>query len=86
MGAEQAINLIYSEQIAKAENPTNLRENLLKQYRDKYANPLFAISYNPYIEDIVEPRETRRELIKLFRYLQTKKVDRYPKRHGNIPL
>jgi len=58
----------------------------VKEYRQKYANPIFEASVNPYVEDVIEPKDTRRMLIRALKLLRSKKVSRQPKRHGNIPL
>ncbi len=86
MGAEQTVDLFYADEIAKAENPQQMREKLVKEYIDRYANPFFEASIRTHIKDVIEPRETRRRLIKSLQLLRGKKVVRYPKRHGNIPL
>ncbi len=86
MGAEQTVDLFYSDEIAKSDNPAQLREKLIKQYSDSYANPFFEASIRTHIKDIIEPRETRQRIIKSLKFLRNKKVIRYPKRHGNIPL
>jgi len=86
MGAEQTVDLFYADEIAKAEKPAELREQLIKQYTDRYANPFFEVSLRTHIKDVIEPRETRRRLIKSLELLRGKKLVRYPKRHGNIPL
>jgi len=86
MGAEQTVDLFYADEIAKAEKPQQLREQLIKEYIDRYANPFAEVSIRTHIKDIIEPRETRRQLIKSLELLRGKKVIRYPKKHGNIPL
>ncbi|MFC1990327.1 acyl-CoA carboxylase subunit beta [Chloroflexota bacterium] len=86
MGAEQTVDLFYADEIAKSEKPLQLREQLTKEYTDRYANPFFEASIHTHIKDIIEPRETRWRLIKSLDLLRGKKVTRYPKRHGNIPL
>jgi acetyl-CoA carboxylase carboxyltransferase component len=86
MGAEQTVDLFYADEIAKSEEPQQLREKLIKEYTDRYANPFFEASLRTHIKDVIEPRDTRRLLIKSLQLLQGKKLVRYPKRHGNIPL
>jgi acetyl-CoA carboxylase carboxyltransferase component len=86
MGAEQTVDLFYTNEIAKSENPQHFREQLIKEYTDKFANPFFEASMRTHIKDIIEPRETRQRLIKSLELLRGKRVTRYPKRHGNIPL
>jgi len=86
MGAEQAVELFYAEDIKSAEKPEEFRAQKIKQYRELYADSLALASQVTYIHDIIEPRETRRCLTRSFRLIQDKKVEPTPKRHGNIPL
>lgn len=86
LGPEQSVELFYAKQISQAEDPERYKAEKVKEYRDKYANPLFEASINPYIEDVIDPRETRRILVRALKLLRGKRVFRYPKRHGNIPL
>jgi acetyl-CoA carboxylase carboxyltransferase component len=62
MGPEGAINILYRREIAAAEDPTALRAQLVQEYRDKLANPYVAAARG-YIDDVIEPRETRPYLI-----------------------
>jgi acetyl-CoA carboxylase carboxyltransferase component len=86
MGAEQAVELFYAEDIKSAEKPEEFRAQKIKQYQELYADSLALASQVTYIHDIIEPRETRRCLIRSLQLVQDKKVERTPKRHGNIPL
>ena len=86
LGPEQSVDLFYSKEIMEAEDPVKYREKKVKEYREKYANPLFEASINPYLDDVIEPKDTRRVLIRTLQLLRNKKVSRCPKRHGNIPL
>jgi len=85
MGPEGAVNIIFRGDIAKSENPEETRQRFIQEYRDKFANPYVAASRG-YIDDVIDPRETRPKLIKALQMLQNK-VDTLPaKKHGNIPL
>ncbi|MFC1952373.1 acyl-CoA carboxylase subunit beta [Chloroflexota bacterium] len=86
MGAGQTVDLFYADRIAKAENPEELRQQLIKEYTDRYASPFAEASIRPHIKDVIEPRDTRRRLIKSLELLRDKKLVRPSKRHGNIPL
>nr|HID59536.1 acyl-CoA carboxylase subunit beta [Desulfobacterales bacterium] len=87
LGAEQSVELFFGKEIRASENPEELRKQKLQEYRERYSNPVHEISASWYIEDIIEPRETRRTLIRGLKLLMTKKkIVKYPKRHGNIPL
>src|SRR4030042_1912123 len=85
MGPEGAVNIIFRAEIAKAENPEETRQRLIQEYRDKFANPYVAASRG-YIDDVIDPRQTRPKLIKALEMLRNK-VDTLPaKKHGTIPL
>ena len=85
MGPEGAVNIIYRDEIKKSANPEETRQKLIQEYRDKFANPYVAAARG-YIDDVIDPRETRPKLIKALRMLQSKDVSNPPKKHGNIPL
>ena len=85
MGPEGAVNIIHRETISKSENPEETRSQLISEYEDKFANPYVAASLG-YIDDVIDPRETRPRLIKALEMLQNKRDTLPPKKHGNIPL
>ncbi len=85
MGPEGAINILYRKELAAAEDPEALRMELVKEYRDKFANPYVAASWG-YLDDIIEPSQTRPTLINGLEMLQNKRDENPPKKHGNIPL
>ncbi|MEO0091731.1 MAG: acyl-CoA carboxylase subunit beta [candidate division WOR-3 bacterium] len=85
MGPEGAVNIIYRKEITEAPDPKAMRQKLIDEYREKFANPYVAASRG-YIDDIIEPKKTRRELIKYLKILETKRDKLPPKKHGNIPL
>ncbi|HUV73626.1 MAG TPA: acyl-CoA carboxylase subunit beta [Anaerolineae bacterium] len=85
MGTDGAVNIIFRKEIAQAEDPETERDRLGQEYREQVAHPYVAASRG-YIDDIIEPRETRPRLIEALATLQNKR-DRNPaKKHGNIPL
>ncbi len=86
MGAEQAVELLYAEDIKSADNPEEFRDKKIKEYRELYADSLALASQVTYVQDIIEPRETRRCLTRSLKLIQSKKIDVTPKRHGNMPL
>ena len=86
MGAEQAVDLLYTKDIEQAENPDEAKAQKIEEYRELYADTLAFASQVTYVRDIIEPRETRRCLIQSFRLIKGKKIEPYPKRHGNMPL
>jgi len=85
MGPKGAVNIIARKEIKEAEDPEAKRAELLGDYRDKFANPHAAASKG-YIDDVIEPRETRPRVIKALEMLQNKQDTIPPKKHGNIPL
>ena len=87
MGAKAAVELFFGDTIRSSPEPDKMRAQLLAEYEQRYANPMREAAYNPFITDVVEPKETRRTLIRALEFLSTKKrPPRYPKRHGNIPM
>ena len=86
MGAKQSVELFYREDIKGAENPAAFKEEKIREYQEQYSDPLAVASKGTQITDVIEPSETRGELIRALELLRTKKVLRHPKRHGNIPL
>jgi len=85
MGPEGAVNIIFRKEIAEAEDPEAKRAELVAMYREKFANPYVAASWG-YIDDVIEPKETRPRLINALEVLRNKRDTNPPKKHGNIPL
>jgi propionyl-CoA carboxylase beta chain len=85
MGPDGAVNIVFRKEINAAEDPEAERDLLGQEYREQIAHPYVAAARG-YIDDIIEPRETRPRLIEALETLQNKR-DRNPaKKHGNIPL
>jgi acetyl-CoA carboxylase carboxyltransferase component len=85
MGPDGAVSIIFRKEIAEAEDPEAERERRVKEYRAKFANPYISASRG-YIDDVIEPRETRPRLIEALEMLQNKRDHNPPKKHGNMPL
>ncbi|HEX2988498.1 MAG TPA: carboxyl transferase domain-containing protein, partial [Chloroflexota bacterium] len=85
MGPEGAVNIVFKDKIQKSENPKAAWAEALREYREKFANPYVAAARG-YLDDVIEPRETRPQLIKALESLQNKKDSNPPRKHGNIPL
>lgn len=85
MGPDGAVNIIHKETIQKSENPEETRRNLVVEYKEKFANP-YVSAARGYIDDVIDPRETRPRLIKALDMLKNKRDSNPPKKHGNIPL
>jgi acetyl-CoA carboxylase carboxyltransferase component len=85
MGPEGAVNIIFRKELAQAEDPAKRREELVAEYRAKFANPYVAAARG-YIDDVIEPHETRPRLINALEMLANKRDSNPPKKHGCIPL
>jgi propionyl-CoA carboxylase beta chain len=85
MGPEGAVNIIYRAELAKAADPEARRAELVRQYRETFANPFRAAELG-YVDEVVRPSETRRKLIRSLEMLRDKVDGNPPKKHGNIPL
>jgi acetyl-CoA carboxylase carboxyltransferase component len=85
MGAAAAVNIIFRRQIAEAEDPEAKRAELIASYEGQFNNPMVAAEMG-YIDDVIDPRETRPYLIKALEMIHTKRPERPPRKHGNIPL
>jgi acetyl-CoA carboxylase carboxyltransferase component len=85
MGAEGAVNIIFRKELAETQNPEKRRVELVAEYRAKFANPYVAASRG-YIDDVIEPRETRPRLVNALEMLANKRDSNPPKKHGCIPL
>jgi len=85
MGPEAAVNIIYKRELAAASDPDKKRKELVADYVERFANPYVAAERG-YIDDVCEPRETRRLLVRALELCLNKRVDPPPRKHGNIPL
>jgi propionyl-CoA carboxylase beta chain len=85
MGAEGAANIIFAREIEQSENPAETRQAKIEEYRERFANPYVAASRG-MVDDVIDPRETRKKLREALEMLRTKKEERPKKKHGNIPL
>jgi len=85
MGAEGAVNIVYRRELLAAENKDAVRKQKIEEFRERFASP-FVAAERGFIDDVIEPHETRPRVIRALRMLRTK-VDTMPKKkHGNIPL
>ena len=85
MGSDGAVNIIFRKELAQIEDPDKRRAELATEYREQFANPYVAAARG-YIDDVIEPRETRPRLINALQMLQSKRDENPPKKHGNMPL
>src|SRR6185369_1023756 len=85
MGPEGAVNVVFRKEIEKAADPAKKRAEMIKEYRRKFATPYWAAERG-YVDDVIEPAETRPRLVKALRMLATKRESVPPRKHGNMPL
>ncbi|MHA2426190.1 MAG: acyl-CoA carboxylase subunit beta, partial [Candidatus Thorarchaeota archaeon] len=84
MGPDGAINIIFRKEIAAAKNKEKKRAELVKEYRERFANPYIAAGLG-YIDKVIFPHETRSLICKGLDVLASKRQSRPPKKHGNMP-
>ena len=85
MGPEGAVNIVFRRELADAANPEARREELIADYKERFANP-YAAAERGYVDDVIEPRRTRPVLIDALETALTKREERPQRKHGNIPL
>jgi acetyl-CoA carboxylase carboxyltransferase component len=85
MGPDGAVNVIFRREIANADDPVARKAQLVNDYRERFANPYVAAAKG-FIDNVIEPHETRPRLINALEMLQNKRDKLPPKKHGNIPL
>ena len=85
MGPDGAVNIIFRKELEKAKDPARKKAELVAEYREKFASPYVAAERG-YIDDVIEPRETRPRLINGLEMLSNKRDANPAKKHGNIPL
>jgi propionyl-CoA carboxylase beta chain len=85
MGPDGAVNIVFRDELIKAEDPEQRRKELERDYREKFANPFMAASLG-YIDAVIRPEETRPRIIQALAMLDHKRDTNPPKKHGNIPL
>ena len=85
MGAEGAVNIIFKDAIADAEDPVAERRRLVEEYEAEFSNPYVAAGRG-YIDEVIVPRETRPRLVRALEILADKRDTNHRKKHGNIPL
>jgi acetyl-CoA/propionyl-CoA carboxylase carboxyl transferase subunit len=85
MGPQGAVNILYDDELDEADDPESRREELIDEYRDQFANP-YTVADLGYVDDVIEPPETRPRLIQDLEMLSSKRDELPDKKHGNIPL
>jgi propionyl-CoA carboxylase beta chain len=85
MGAQGAVNILHRAALSEAEDPAALRAELITEYEDTLANPYIAAERG-YVDAVIQPSQTRVQIVRALRALRTKRETLPPKKHGNIPL
>jgi propionyl-CoA carboxylase beta chain len=85
MGPDGAVNVVYRKELAEAADPVARKEELVAEYKARFANP-FTAAERGFVDDVIPPRETRHALVDALEAAQTKRVERPRRKHGNIPL
>ena len=85
MGSEGAVNIIFRKEIGDSEDPEKKHSKLTKEYKEKFASPYVAAEMG-YIDRVIFPRDTRKELIVALERYGSKREERPNRKHGNIPL
>jgi propionyl-CoA carboxylase beta chain len=85
MGPEGAVNIVFRNELLKAQDADAERARLVAEYREKFANPYKAAELG-YIDEVIRPEQTREKLIRALEMLKDKRQDNLPRKHGNIPL
>jgi propionyl-CoA carboxylase beta chain len=85
MGPEGAVAILYRKELESAEDPAAMKKELAAKYREEIANPYVA-DERGFIDEVIDPAETRRKLIRAFEALETKFMNNPARKHGNIPL
>ena len=85
MGAKGAVEILYRREIGTADDPAAAADARQQEYAERFANP-FAAAARGYVDDVIDPRETRARVISAFDMLQNKRDSNPPRKHGNIPL
>jgi propionyl-CoA carboxylase beta chain len=85
MGAQGAVNILYRSELREATDVETTRQQLITEYEDTLLNPYIAAERG-YVDAVIEPSETRAQIVRALRTLRTKRGNRLPRKHGNIPL
>ncbi|QQS49755.1 MAG: acyl-CoA carboxylase subunit beta [Bacteroidota bacterium] len=85
MGPEGAVSILYRKELLESDDPGKLKKELAKRYREEIANPYIA-DEKGYIDEVIDPADTRKKLVYAFEALENKHVSRPSRKHGNIPL
>ena len=85
MGAEGAVNIIHRKELSESDDVDSVRKGLVDEYKNKFGDPYVAARHG-WLDDVIEPSETRRKLVQALKPLMSNREWVPPKKHGNIPL
>jgi propionyl-CoA carboxylase beta chain len=85
VGPDPAVSILYRQRLQEADDPAAERARLVAEYSERFANPYIAAARG-YVDDVIDPRDTRRAVIDALRMLRSKTDTMPPKKHGNVPL
>ncbi|MBA3288933.1 MAG: acyl-CoA carboxylase subunit beta [Acidimicrobiia bacterium] len=85
MGPQGAVEIVYRRELQQAADPTARRAELVAEYTERYANP-YAAAERGYVDDVIDPAETRQKIVAGLAMLRTKREDLPRRKHGNMPL
>jgi acetyl-CoA carboxylase carboxyltransferase component len=85
MGPSGAVEIVYRNELKQADDPVARRAELVEEYTERYANPYLAAERG-YVDDVIDPAETRVKLIKGLELLRAKREELPRRKHGNVPL
>jgi len=85
MGPQGAVEIVYRRELQQAADPVARRAELVAEYSEKYANP-YAAAERGFVDDVIDPTETRRKVVAGLRVLRSKREDLPQRKHGNVPL
>ena len=85
MGPQGAVEIVYRRELQQAADPVARRAELVNEYTEKYSNP-YAAAERGYVDDVIDPAETRIKLIAGFEMLKSKREELPRRKHGNMPL
>jgi acetyl-CoA carboxylase carboxyltransferase component len=85
LGAEGAVNILYRRQLAAAQDPEELRQKFMAEFREKFGSP-YAAAASGHVDDVILASETRSRLVAAFDFLRDKQASSLPKKHGSMPV
>ena len=85
MGPKGAVEILFRKEISRSENPEVVTDRKMEEYREMFAHPYIAAAHG-FLDDVIDPRETRDRVISGFDMLRNKRDQNPPSKHGNIPL